>query len=146
MWNRVGPYCVRVFTSTFYFQELWRKKAARENICDQSYALTLTRLPILVHHAKSQCVLENVSSSLQWFLCLGYRCTNQTEGSGSTSVLSLHQDRPHTAEGMLWLHMLHHVAWIQTVRALRQGWCSGRKTKLPIPQKSVFPDVVFIVR
>lgn len=45
---------------------------------------------------------------------LGFRCADQTDAvTGSADVFSLHQDGPHAAEGVLWLHMLHHVAWSQ---------------------------------
>lgn len=63
MWNGMGPHCVRVFTGTFHFQELWRKKAARENICFQSFALTLTRLRLY----RSQSVMRNLSVHLRMF-------------------------------------------------------------------------------
>ncbi|KAG7242364.1 hypothetical protein INR49_023493 [Caranx melampygus] len=40
--------------------------------------------------------------------------TKQTGAiQGSTDIFSLHQDRSHPAEGVLWLHLLHHVDWSQ---------------------------------
>lgn len=73
------------------------------------------------------------------------RCSNQTEGSGSVGVLPLCQDRTHTAEGMLRLHVLHHVAWTrpdcQSLPYDRAN--AGRPpTTQPIPHLSPFPQLV----
>lgn len=59
----------------------------------------------ILHH-------NNISSFPHSMICLGFRYTNQTDAvQGSADLRSLRQDRPHPAEGVLWLHMLHHVDW-----------------------------------
>lgn len=64
------------------------------------------------------------------------RCTNQTGAiEGSADLFSIHQDRPHPAEGVLWLHMLHHVDCRADTGATNQ--------KSATPQESIFPVSAF---
>ncbi len=68
----------------------------------------------LITHTKQDMTIWFGDLIFFFFSSLCLRYTTQTGASqGSADLLSLYQDRPHPAEGVLWLHMLHHVAWRQ---------------------------------
>lgn len=59
--------------------------------------------------------------TIQSLISAPCRCTNKMGNiQGSADLFSLHQDRPHPAEGVLWLHLFHHVG-----RRQNTGWCRG---------------------
>ncbi|KAA8594988.1 hypothetical protein FQN60_012123 [Etheostoma spectabile] len=73
-----------------------------------------------------------------------FKCINQTGSiQGSADLFSLRQDRPHSAKGVLWLHMLHHVDWSQNGGPHRKADTWGHKSKFATPQESIFPVSAF---
>lgn len=72
------------------------------------------------------------------------RCTNKTGNiQGSAGIIALRQDRPHPAEGVLWLHMFHHVDWSQNRGPPTARLTQGPQTKMAIPQSQYYQFQLF---
>lgn len=78
------------------------------------------------------------------FFPLCCRCTNKTGNiQVSADIISLCKDRAHPAEGVLWLHMFHHVDWSQNRGPPLLRLTQGLQTKMAIPQSQYYQSQLF---
>lgn len=117
-------------TSTFYFQQVRQPKAARANVLCSLRGRSATVPPHLPPSVNESRPTALCSPLLVTSLSPGCRCSSQTEGSDPVDVLAPRQDRTDPAEGMLRLHLLHHVARVGPYcRGPPAGANAGRSPK-----------------